>query len=616
MEFTQAQEAAIQHKDGPCLVLAVPGAGKTTVLLYRLLALLDQGVPPSAICSLTFSRQQASDMRARFQTMRPNSRGLTFSTIHAFCYQIVGRWAQSQQSHLQLMASAGPWQQNRILRQLALKYRKRPLDDDEIEAFFRIDGYLKNTLTSYDQYVKATGDRFPHFQELAHDYQAFKSQHQLIDFDDMLLLTLQIFEREDQLLKGLQDRFRYIQIDEAQDTSLLQLRIIQQLAKPQDNLFMVADDDQAIYSFRGASPAGLLHFKELYPQAQIITMEANHRSSRRIVKAAGDFIRHNENRYDKRPATDKEDRHKIRIILAPDLQKEVQKLVKEAPQDLATGTSAILFRNNISMVALADQLDRAGVPFQTRARGDRFFQHPILKDLLAILHFAQDPTDLEAFTSIYYKLNAWLKKAFIQEIASMDAQMPIIDRLRCLEGTQNSFYRDQLDRIDHQFAIIRRQPVDLALEQIDAYLGYGDYLEEKSRSQARSLSTAMRIMETAKVLASQARTLPAFERRLDELPQVLAAAQKSDAPLTLTTVHGAKGLEFDTVSVIDLIQDEFPTSSATEAANAGKDFLLEEERRLFYVAMTRAKSQLKLYGRKSVNGKEVEVSQFLTELRN
>lgn len=616
MKFTDAQKEAIHYFQGPCLVLAVPGAGKTTVLLYRLMALLDQGVPAKNIGSLTFSRQQAQDMAARFHKLRGPLAGLTFSTIHAFCYQVVRTWARKHGLAIRVLSGSGPEKPGQIIRQLYTSYSRRPLADEDLESFFRISGYLKNTLTSYKAYVKKTGDRFPHFEDLDRDYQAYKSKRGLVDFDDMLVLSLRIFQEDPAILKGLQNRFRFLQVDEAQDTSLLQLRIIQEIVKPENNLFMVADDDQAIYSFRGASPSYLLRFKDLYPSGKIITMEDNYRSSKRIVKAAGSFIQHNQARFDKRPWTDQEDENKIRIIITPNLEKELDSLVKETAKDLDYGSLAILFRNNISMPALADRLDRAGIPFHTQSRSDRFFNHPVLQDLLTILRFAHDPMDLESFWKIYYKLNAYIKRSFMEEISQMDGQVPVLDRLRNLSGTQNYFYQEILDRLEGQFRIIREQNMSQAIGQISDYLGYGDYLKEKSRREGRPLAYSLRIVETVQAIAKHTPSPAAFSQRLHDLKKVIDRASKNrKAPCFLSTVHGAKGLEFDSVSVIDLIQNEFPSAPALEAKKNGKNFLMEEERRLFYVAITRTRSRLKLYGRRKVNGKKVEVSQFLKELR-
>ena len=638
MNFTQSQLKAIRHGQGPCLVLAVPGAGKTTVLLERLSGLIEAGISAENIVSITFSKQQALDMKHRFiagqakrnkvpvsrnraelesgtentDRSRPEAKPV-FSTIHAFCYKIIRDYARSKGEQIRLLEGSDDYSKYQILARLFRTINGRMITDDELEDFFRIDGYLKNALVDYKSFSKKFHEKFPKYEELSAAYSQFKQERNLIDFDDMLVKSLQILDGDPDLLRSLQARFQYIQLDEAQDTSLIQLRIIQLLAAPENNLFMVADDDQAIYGFRGANPAYLLQYKTLYPGAEIIMMEDNHRSTRNIVELSARFIQRNRSRYNKQAKTDDEEDSLIRIYLAKSLKAQNEKLIRDLGADLEQGSVAILFRNNISSVALVHQLTEAGIPFSSRTRATGFFRHSTLRDLLDILEFSKDTANLDAFAKIYYKLNSYLKRTFIDEIARMNAYEDVFSRLRRCQGTDNPFYREKIDLLETGFRRIGRQ-ADLAgaIDEIDYSLGYGEYLEERSRKDSKSVNSGRRIMETLKVLAAGLKEPADLHRRLEKVRR-LEQSEDNRGPV-LSTIHGAKGLEYDTVWVLDLIQEEFPSSIALDLAEEGDAYLLEEERRLFYVAMTRAKKKLKLVARKKVNGRSCDYSQFIKEI--
>lgn len=622
MKFTTSQIQAIEHGTGACLVLAVPGAGKTTVLLKRLENLIASGVDPRKIASITFSKQQAVDMQKRFLAKVEDdpayenyqANDLTFSTIHAFCYRIIRTFANKMGSDISLIEGSDSYNKYQVVAQIFRTINNRYITEDELESFFRIDGYLKNALVDYKTFSRTFHEKFSKFEEVSRAYSEFKEKHQLIDFDDMLVRTLQIFESDEEILRSLQRRYEYLQLDEAQDTSLIQLRIIQKIAEPENNLFMVADDDQAIYGFRGANPSYLLQFKEIYPQAKVILMEDNYRSSRNIVELSAHFIQTNKSRYEKIPQTTDQEESRIQIIIAKSLKAQLKKITDELPADIENGSVALLFRNNLSMISLMDELDKQNIPFSARARGQTFYQHPVLRDIQDILQFAREPSDLTLFRKIYYKLNSFLKRSFIDEIGEMSSYASVFDRLRQLEGTRNSFYREKIDHLEDSFALIQKQTkLAAAIDIITSTLGYGDYLIEKARRESTAVNSNQRVVETLKMISRDLSTPESLDRRVAELQELEKTTANRDG-IILSTIHGSKGLEYDTVWVLDLIQQEFPSTTALEMAEAGDSYLLEEERRLFYVAMTRAKKRLKLFGRKSVNGKACQYSQFLTEL--
>ena len=614
MNFTTAQKQAIAHRAGPCLVLAVPGAGKTTVLLARIKALVAAGVPADKIATITFSRLQAEDLRRRFQSRHGQEAQPTFSTIHAFCYRIVRAYGHDRGEQVALIEGHPQWNKYQLVNQLFFQYRHRFPKEGEIDDFFRIDGYLKNALLSYPDYQKQRGERYPAFEQMAHAYARFKSEHGLIDFDDMLLRTLQILDREPALLEAIRRRFPYYQIDEAQDTSRIQWEIIQKLAAPAYNLMMVADDDQAIYGFRGADPAYLLRFRDRFPTATIIKMEENYRSSPAIVSVAGKLISSNQHRYQKKARANQDADEKISLFLLKDLESQLQRLIKKIPEDLAKGSVAVLYRNNLSMIALADRLERMGLPFFCQSKEDVFFHAPVFLDVVDLLHFALDPSDFNTFKRIYYKLDAYLKKSFLAAVQKGEPYLPVLDRIAGLDETQNRFYQEKLDHLRKSFERIRHLSASWALLEIRDHLGYGAYLSERERQEGEGHIAGQRVMESLYAISRSTPKIADFLMRLEALPGLLQPSPQKTA-LTLSTIHGAKGLEYDTVWLIDLIENEFPSALAIQQARQGDALLMEEERRLFYVGITRAKSRLRLVGRKRVNDQPVHPSSFLDELK-
>lgn len=611
MPLTESQTMAADHREGPCLVLAVPGAGKTTVLIERIRRLTASGVSPSSIASITFSRRQAKDMRARYEKLYGPAPELTFSTIHAFCYRILLQDAAARHETLHLIESSEEYSKKRVVAEILRQRSGRSATDDELEDFFRIDGFIKNSLTDYAGFRKKTGESFPHFEEVSREYSRFKRERSLIDFDDMLIHTLDIFRRRPEILEALRRRFTYLQVDEAQDTSAVQMEILRQMAAPRNNLFLVADDDQAIYGFRGADPGELLLFPKRYPDCKIITMQDNHRSGKHIVRMSGQLIQNNRQRFDKVPQTDEDDDNRIEVLFSKSAEAQYRRILRDLPGDLERGDCAILFRNNISAVGLIDSLSRAGIPFRNDSPLPDFYRHPVLYDVLAILEFAVHPTDLEPFSRIYYKLGCYLKKDFIREAAAGNPYEDVLDRIADCPGAQNTFYREKLEHLRREFRLIRNSSLPDAIERIDRWLGYGDYLDEKARDDHRSSGSDRRVLETIRSISKGLSSPDSLAARIEELKRAHRGSE--DARLTISTIHGAKGLEFDTVWVIDLIQNEFPSAHSLEYAAEGKGHLLEEERRLFYVAMTRAKTKLRLIGRTpSYSGGELSL--FLREI--
>lgn len=593
MQLSEAQYKAAKHHHGPALVLAVPGSGKTTVLLHRIHELQQKGIDPSSILTVTFSKTQAVDMQERFD----KADKVSFFTIHSFCYQLVRGYLRAKNRSHRLIESFDGFHKYDLLRRLYQAHTNRRMQKDEIEEFFRVYGYVKNTLqTNLSSYDALTVDLFRAYEEC-------KREHHMLDFDDMLSLAWKVLQEEPDWLVRIQKRFPYVQLDEGQDTSKIQMLILRKIAEPNHNLFVLADDDQSIYGFRGADSTALLSFRDWYPNASFYYLSENYRSSPGIIQSATRVIRNNRSRYEKDIVATKESNGPVVHKIVPHLRREVQFLTKEMADIDPKKSTAILYRNHLSGLAVADAFNRKGIPFRARQKWDDFATHPVVTDLLTFLHLADHPHDGESFLRIYYKLGEFISKEQARYAADSCAVQTVWEAL--ISPDLPEWRQDHLIGLRNKWRKLRRTPFKDRVKFIDEQLNYGKYLEEWTRTQTVQDNTRQ-IIDVFRCIAQHATTMDELMERLK--PTV----GPDDAPVILSTLHGAKGLEYDHVYMIDLIQPEFPGNLKDTPA---EKLQLEEERRLFYVGMTRAREKLTLISLASRNGKRCEPTQFIQEIK-
>lgn len=609
MKFSKEQEKAINHKNGPCLVLAVPGSGKTTVLLARINQLIKSGVDPSKILAMTFSKSQALDMQNRYEKVYKDNE-IKFSTIHSFSYGLV-RSFSTHSDKIELIEASRKYNKYQILGQIFYKIKKRKISDEELDEFFRVAGYIKNTLMDYESYKKKYGQVFFNFEKIYTSYENFKKNNHLIDFDDMLIEALSILQNNKEALNFVQNKFEYIQIDEGQDTSYVQLKIISLIAGKNNNLFVVADDDQSIYGFRGASSELLLDFPRVYPDAKIYYMENNYRSKENIAKVANKLIINNKKRYKKSIKAIKNEGTKINIKKHKNTSQQIDHVIKLALNDVENGESvAILYRNNISSISLINKLGQ-DTNFYIKDGKYAFYMHPIIKDLINIIKFSKDTYDIESFEKIYYKLNLYIKRDFVNQVKMMPANQDVIENLKEVEGMNNFFLNNVYD-LGYFMDKLSDLDFDEAIKYILFNMDYYEYLKEFSKAKAASMISYDRIIDTLLNISHDVKSIVEFENKINHLIKIQKEKSLANSPLTLSTIHGSKGLEFDSVYLIDLVENEFPSSYAK--ASDEDDNQLEEERRLFYVGLTRAKDKLSLHYPEKLYLNKVEKSSFIDEI--
>ncbi len=428
------QEAAVRQVDGPVLLLAVPGSGKTTVLVTRLgYMIYCKGIRPESILTVTYTVTATKDMKARFVRLfgEEHADKLTFRTINGLCAVVIRYYAKVKGSQpFALTDDEG--RLNAVIRELLSKGGGGYPSDQQVKEARTHITFCKNMMFS-DADVESHSVDGMDFPAVYKGYQAFLLNNRLMDFDDQMVFTYRIFRQYPDILAHFQRRWPYLCVDEAQDTSKIQHAILRQLAAQSQNIFMVGDEDQSIYGFRAAWPQALLEFEQTYPGAKVLMMETNYRSTKSIVEAADAFIQPNESRRPKHMRTDNPQGVAIKMVSLADYNRQYNYLLKIAQN--CKEQTAVLYRNNDSALPLIDLLEREGVPYACRQREGFFFTSPIVRDITDMLEFAFDDCNAEKFLRFYYKLDLKIKKPILAGmLRGLHGDETVFDRLLSSEG--------------------------------------------------------------------------------------------------------------------------------------------------------------------------------------
>ncbi len=613
MNFTEQQNNAIKHFKGPALILAVPGSGKTTVLINRISNLIfNHNIKPEEILSITFSKVQGKDMEKRFFKNFPEFENkITFKTIHAFCYEIIRNYMKFKNIKKTLIEGKDEINRNLILKRVYFSLNYQRLSEDQILDFFSIYDYTKNKMLNFESYVrenKFISNRLL-MLKLYTLYENIKEENNYMDFNDLLILAYEYINKDENLLKAVKKKYKFFQVDEGQDTSTLQFEIIKKIAYPENNIFIVADDDQSIYSFRGASPENLLNFKKIYPNSNIFFMDKNFRSSKNIIKISNKVISKNKNRYEKFSKHTIDESSQIMLFNVKNSKIQLREIFKKINSLSASESIGILYRNNISSIYLSNLFLENNFDFYVKENKFDFYSNKILLDIKNIIDFSEDTTNLEAFKKIYFKLNAYIKKEFIAKLEYKSYDECVLSALLDFENL-SYFYVSKFTELRNNFKKLSKMKMKNKIDFILNDIGYRDYIENMDDFSNLNYNLTLDIL---KYISSNLDSYEDFIERLHNIKEKLLTATKSNSNVSISTIHSSKGLEYDNVFIIDLVDGEFPQ---TNILNSLDENLLEEERRLFYVAMTRAKKKLFLFTVKERNEQEVSPSVFYNELKN
>ena len=604
MQFNNSQLKAVKHKSGPMLVIAGPGSGKTTVLTARIRNLIEEySVNPANILVITFTKAAANEMKSRFNNMMGRSTNVTFGTFHAVFFMIL-RAAYNYSVDSIIKEDV---RQN-IIKQAIERSRLEP--DDLNEMVSNITGEISRVKTEtidINAYYSASCPE-EEFRDIYKYYVKTLKKMGLIDFDDMLLYCHELLTTRRDILAKWQQKYQYILIDEFQDINKIQYDIIKLLAKPQDNLFIVGDDDQSIYGFRGSKPEIMLNFDKDYPDTDKVILDTNYRSTGNIASAAGKVIAHNKVRFAKNINTVNDPGDKVDIIEFNTQAEEYEKIIDNIRKESASGgnysDNAVLFRTNSTAAGFVRKLVEYSVPFVTRDGVPNVFEHWIARDVITYMNIAMGSRKRSDFLQIINRPKRYIGRDYLT-----DAEISF-DNLEKYYEDKN-WMIERVDRLKYDILAMASMSPYAMINYLRKGVGYDGYLDEYAQSHNMQVRELYDVMDELMESARNFKTFNEWFAYIDEygtkLRESYAAMDKQNAVI-LTTMHSSKGLEYPVVYIIDANEEITPHKKAVFVPE------IEEERRMFYVAMTRAKRRLNIYYARKRYNKEIEVSRFVKEI--
>lgn len=615
-KLNEQQKEAVQSVEGPVLLLAVPGSGKTTVLVTRLgYMIYAKGIAPEKILTVTYTVAATEDMAARFASLfgKDMADRLTFKTINGICAGIIhtygrktGRTPFALLNDERIIADT--------LAKIYQKTERTYATESDLQTVRTLITYIKNSMLTDAEIRELDKTTDMKISAIYKEYNSWLREQKLMDYDDQMVYAYTMLQRFPELLNLYQNKFPYLCVDEAQDTSKIQHAIIALLSSKTENLFMVGDEDQSIYGFRAAYPEALLSFEKDHPGAKVLLMEENFRSDAGIVNAADRFIRKNTLRHKKHMHTAKEGEEAVKEIHVKSRDDQYRYLAAVAEKctavqaDSMTGnvtegrvgaahTVAVLYRDHECALPLIDLLERKEIPYRMRNAEISFFTHRTVLDVLNIMKLAMHPKDAETFLQVYYKINTYIRKEDAMQIARISETQDISvwnAAVRYHGLSDYTMSSVQNTRIHMQQLLTERG--DKAVKRILYYMGYQEYLERCGLNANK--------VEILRILGSREDSMAGLLQRLRELQEILQQkGVNNNCHFILSTIHASKGLEYDTVYLMDVTDGILPAQMISSSLNMYGDGKIsaeerktyEEERRLFYVGATRAKSELYVF---------------------
>ena len=614
MKLNRGQDEAIKHGNGPCMVLAPPGSGKTLIVTERTRYLIEEsGVRPDQILVITFTRYAAREMKERFERLTAGKNyPVTFGTFHSIFYGIL-KCAYGIGANNLMSEKESSVLLQEVLDQTDIESTPEVEDEEElVRELLREVGMVKNGLYHLKDFHSKylTQDEFA---EVFRSYEHQKKELKKFDFDDMLVQCYALFRKKPEILQGWQKRFQYILIDEFQDINRVQYEVIRMLAAPRYNLFVVGDDDQSIYRFRGAKPELMLYMKQEFPSLRTISLTVNYRSTEFITGAAARVILHNDTRFYKRVQSFRGRGQNVHVQEVLDEQEEAQyvteEIQKKLDQGIKPGEIAVLFRTAIQARMISEILSEHRIPFEMRDYVTNFYRHFIVKDMMAYLQLAAGKRDRSLFLTICNRPLRYLARN------SMENRQVNFEDLRKFYCDKD-WMLDIIDQFDVDVRMMKNMAPYAAIQYIRKKIGYDDFLKEYAEKHQIPWKQLMDVMAELEERSKNFKSYDEWEIHIakytQELEEQQAKARKirgeRENKVQLMTIHSAKGLEFEDVFVIHANEGEIPHQKAEK-----KDEI-EEERRLFYVALTRAKNNLCISYITQKNGNSIKPSRFVEEL--
>lgn len=607
--FNKSQIQAISHMDGPAMVLAGPGSGKTTVITHRIKNLIEKAeVRPENILVVTFTKAAAISMQKRFSTLMNGGKGqlVTFGTFHSVFYKILRKSRRYEATEI-----LSERQKTDYIREIIGRYGISSNDISELSQNIINDiGNIKGNMLNAQEYEPSCCKK-EDFIKVYNAYNLELKKDGKMDFDDILRECYLLLCENHTILEQWRELYKYILIDEFQDINRIQMNIIELLASPLNNIFVVGDDDQSIYGFRGARPEIMIEFKDYYPEAELIVLDVNYRSTQSIINVAGRVIENNKTRLDKcaHANNDKDFQPDIRKFRnqVEELKFVVSKIKEYENQGISLSEMAILVRNNSQIQEISSFLKNRKIEAESGKHRSNIYNGMVAKDILSYVRGALKFDGTYFNEDLIYVLNKPQRYISRQVVLSVNMNISAVRRI---------YSKNNIDSFLFHIEMIRKLPPQAALSYIRKGAGYEEYLRLYAIESNIPMSGLLKQLEQLVQECSKFNTLEHWINSID-------SAQNSEGQnfgknssgeggtnnrINIMTMHGSKGLEFKAVFIVDANQGIIPTSKALRE----RDF--EEERRLFYVAMTRAIDYLNVYAVEERLGCPIEVSMFVEEM--
>lgn len=607
-KFNNSQIKAIEHHNGPALILAGPGSGKTTVITHRTRKLIEEyGVNPSNILVITFTKAAATEMKTRFQEiMGGQYYPVTFGTFHAVYFKIL-KYAYNY-------SSDNIMREEKKAEYIKEIVGKLHMDIDDINDFVRDIiseiSLVKGEMTDLNNYYSKNCPEET-FRKIYNMYNDRLIRENVVDFDDMLVMCYELLTKRPDILKMWQNKYKYILIDEFQDISMVQYQVIKLLAKPENNLFIVGDDDQSIYRFRGARPEIMLNFKNDYPDAMQVTLNTNYRSTNEIVKQAGKLIGHNTKRFVKNIVAIDKLGEAVDVKSFKNEKEESLYILKliDSYRKLGYDYSdmAVLFRTNTNPRLLVEKLLEYNVPFRMKDVIPNIYEHWLARDIMTYIRIALGSRARGDFLQIINR-----PKRYIARDAFEEEEVSFWDLKQYYSDKQ--YVVERIERLKYDLQWLERMSPYEAINYIRHGIGYDDYILEYAAYRRMKPEELYEILDELQESASEYTAYDKWFEHIEaygeELKRQNLEKAQSREGVELSTMHSSKGLEYRVVIILSANEGITPYRKAMLQED------MEEERRLFYVAMTRAKERLHIFSVKERYGKETEPSRFLSEIED
>lgn len=605
-EFNASQKKAIQTVKGPVLCLAGPGSGKTTSMVYRIKYMIEKAhITPAHILVITFTRASAREMQERFYQITNGSvRGCTFGTFHSVFFSIL-KTAYGYTADNILPEEQKYNMIRDIIRNMELEYED---EEEMVSSLIGEISMMKGELIDLSHfYSSCVGEEV--FRDICRQYDARKNRMNKLDFDDMMIYCYELLCQRMDILNALQQKYRYILVDEFQDINKIQYEITKLLALPQNHLFIVGDDDQSIYGFRGSKPEIMLHFKEEYPDATEILLDTNYRCSKNITEGSLQLIQNNRVRFPKKIVSSSEYVEPIKIHHVKNIKEEnshvLQEILQYKKEGIAYRDMAVIMRTNVQARSIIQTLMSYNIPFQVRDSVPCIYDYFAVRDILDYIRAAMGIRDRKIFLNILNKPKRYLKRDLLME------EQFDFDKMTA-RVKEKDWAVENLEQMEYDLKILSGLKPFAAVHFIRKAIGYDSYVEEYCDYRRMNPDDIFCTLDELQELSKQYKTFAEWFEGIDAYritfqEQVQKTKQEKHG-ITVTTMHSAKGLEYEVVFLIEANEGMTPYKKAVKPEE------IEEERRMFYVAMTRAKHHLHIYDVKEYFNKELVPSRFLSEI--